>query len=648
MDVGADITAITCCIHAVTSMGTAMVTGKRNEVRHLVKVFNAKNDGACLETVFPVMMDWPCTFIIPFKVDHLSFTTDSRYEQKFLINWDSFRSGGPIFFYAGNEGDIENFAENTGFMWELAPELGAVLIFAEHRYYGESMPFGNDSLSGFMWELAPEFGAVLIFAEHRYYGESMPFGNDSLSIIRRAMMMAITMINTNQPAATDDDDAAARGTTCLLPIIIVCSSAAAIYFVACYYDDEIIRRAMMMAITMMNTNQPAATDDDDAAARGTTCLLPIIIVCSSAAAIVTGMNHDELTPINQQQLMMMMLPHVAQHTKENRAYLSSEQALADFAELLHHLRHADGDTRLRTSPVVAFGGSYGGMLAAWFRTKYPHIVQGAIAASAPVVQFQGFTPCETFNDIVRRDFHAATPSGRCDERFGQSFKLLKAAAQQNDLDQLSKTWKLCKPLKNSTDVDGIIDYLVDLFGNVAMVNYPYAANFIMDLPANPVQVHSMAINHTGKLDCWDVSTSSAQKLGTAAWDFQSIRPSPAMVVVQHAERAACTEMVMPMCTKKANKMFPESKWDLEAYTEKCLGQFSVRPRPDMAMINYGSNWLQAASNIVFRYDGAHHLDLRGSNPAADPPSVTRARDFERDRIREWIAAYQSVTADSLM
>ena len=81
-------------------------------------------------------------------------------------------------------------------------------------------------------------------------------------------------------------------------------------------------------------------------------------------------------------------------------YLNSEQALADYAELITYFKkNIPGAGK---SPVITFGGSYGGMLAAWFRIKYPHIVAGAIAASAPVAQFTA--PCDAFGRIVTADF----------------------------------------------------------------------------------------------------------------------------------------------------------------------------------------------------------------------------------------------------
>lgn len=62
-------------------------------------------------------------------LDHFSFVSNATFPLRYLINnsyVDDERS--PILFYTGNEGDIELFAENSGFMWKIAPELRFLII----------------------------------------------------------------------------------------------------------------------------------------------------------------------------------------------------------------------------------------------------------------------------------------------------------------------------------------------------------------------------------------------------------------------------------------------------------------------------------------------------------------------------------------
>jgi lysosomal Pro-X carboxypeptidase len=74
------------------------------------------------------------------QIDHFNWATPlgdashTTFQQRFFINqqwWD--REGhGPIFFYFGNEDNVELYVNHTGLMWESAAEFGEMLVFGEH------------------------------------------------------------------------------------------------------------------------------------------------------------------------------------------------------------------------------------------------------------------------------------------------------------------------------------------------------------------------------------------------------------------------------------------------------------------------------------------------------------------------------------
>ena len=179
-------------------------------------------------------------------------------------------------------------------------------------------------------------------------------------------------------------------------------------------------------------------------------------------------------------------------------YLTSGQALADYAYLLDYIRTSIKGAE--NSPAVVFGGSYGGMLAAYFRIKYPHVVVGAHAASAPILQMT--TPCESFSrvridcfkdafisfcvrsKIVTQDFREESP--QCADIVRSSWDAMnRLGSTSSGLEQLTNLFKLCRPLKS---VDELKGWLIDMYGNMAMADYPYATTFLSDLPAFPARV----------------------------------------------------------------------------------------------------------------------------------------------------------------
>jgi lysosomal Pro-X carboxypeptidase len=111
--------------------------------------------GTVKRTLAPGCCVYPVDeYFFPTVMDHYRFRTNENtgetntFALRYFVNqqhWNNETKSGPVLFYAGNEANIVQFINNSGFLFEAAAELRAMVVFAEHRYYGESIPNTNNS-----------------------------------------------------------------------------------------------------------------------------------------------------------------------------------------------------------------------------------------------------------------------------------------------------------------------------------------------------------------------------------------------------------------------------------------------------------------------------------------------------------------------
>lgn len=443
------------------------------------------------------------TFYLTQNLDHFNFKDERTFQQRYIINDDSFdHETGPIFFYCGNEGDVESFWNNTGFMFDIAPTFRAMVVFGEHRYYGKTLPFGNNS-----------------------------FDLDKIG------------------------------------------------------------------------------------------------------------------------------------------YLSVEQALADFAVLIVKLK-TQYKLDDKKNPIIAFGGSYGGILAAYMRYKYPNLVQGSLAASAPIYLTAGLNASNLFFQTVTEDF---SKEPNCVPLVKKAFAEMQTAFQKSDYATLSNKFKLCAPITDPAGYKHLLLWMRNAFTIMSMVDYPYPASFMGTLPAWPVHaacnllakevnegidiltafkdLAGILYNDTSScfdiyalfIDCAD-PTSCGLGNDAKSWDYQ-----------------ACTELNTVQESNGQTDMFPVLQYNEQLRADYCKRVWGIdNIRTEWPIIEFWGDKIKTATNIIFSNglldpwhaggvltnissslvpilikDGAHHLDLRSKN-VQDPDSVTQARFLEVAEIMKWI------------
>ena len=122
--------------------------------------------------------------------------------------------------------------------------------------------------------------------------------------------------------------------------------------------------------------------------------------------------------------------------------MTLRQALNDIAEFVQQMNQ---EHKL-TGPWISLGCSYGGTMATWIRSKYPHLIHGAIASSAPVLATDVNLPRMLVGPMTMDDDHSwwyqacsefgwileANIPRTCPEKFGHAFTTEYMEELRND------------------------------------------------------------------------------------------------------------------------------------------------------------------------------------------------------------------------
>ncbi|XP_052867836.1 putative serine protease K12H4.7 [Anopheles cruzii] len=131
----------------------------------------------------------------------------------------------------------------------------------------------------------------------------------------------------------------------------------------------------------------------------------------------------------------------------NMRFLRTEQVLFDLIEWIDFLkREVVGDPNAR---VILHGVAYGGSLASWARQRFPNIIDGAWASSAPVRATSSFPEfAEDVGQLIR-----SYGGDECYNRIFQAFHTAQNLLDAGQTTLLSNMFNTCDPINVSDPIE---------------------------------------------------------------------------------------------------------------------------------------------------------------------------------------------------
>ena len=380
--------------------------------------------------------------------------------------------------------------------------------------------------------------------------------------------------------------------------------------------------------------------------------------------------------------------------------LTPQHALDDAVALLVSTRKARGCTASGKGycPVITFGGSYPGWMSAMMRLRYPGVVDGAYAASAPMRFYSQEVSQYAYYEVVTSS--ARRVDAKCPAAVLSALTLINNASSSDLISRLD----LCQPLPPymaagdatlRAELQMVFAYT---FADLNMGNYPpgpetglsrACARFLKGAGSEASQWSSLreTLHGDASLGARAATSLGSPRAAVAAgkcFDLSGQLPSGANGTISCGDWSGCgtgtngrswdyetcTFLVEQIGTNGRTDMFPPRAWSLDWLTRHCAARFGVVPSPTRLVDEWGFDARglvrQGTTRILFTNglndgwsaggylsdvdpkhelltlnmaNGAHHSDLSHSLPGPqDTPDVTEARAKATVILERWLAA----------
>jgi len=346
----------------------------------------------------------------------------------------------------------------------------------------------------------------------------------------------------------------------------------------------------------------------------------------------------------------------------NIQYLSSFQALADLARFVENFTEYMSAS---DSELIAFGGSYPGNLAAWFRLKYPHLVKGSVASSAPVQAEVDFLQ---YMEVVGQALVYFGGQTCYDNVLNATTKIAELI-ELGEFEQLRTDFNTCTLLTNDAqnlsvfqsnlmgNFQGTVQYNLEIPGVMTVSDVCEKMSSTSDVYQNFVELSRMYLVENGE-SCIDISwEDSIAELSITQFDGESS--------YRQWFYQTCNEFGYYQTTTSENQPFYPFKYvTLQSYLDMCSEVFGVTRQPESTWTNnyygatgiYGSNIAFPTGTIdpwhaigvtnstdlpddsevsVFIVGTAHCADMYSPKPT-DPETLTAARSVIAEQVNSWL------------